>query len=136
MTAQIPDYLIYEGHKTRMMSCPDLPQDHPRIVKLSKEEIAKENIDPIIFSTACWRGYVGVWEVKNGQLYLLRLIGKYKVLGSDPIPADWFSGTISIPMGNPLEDERVKSRVWYEQEVRLTIDQGKVVNVLTIDYRR
>lgn len=135
MTAQIPENLIYEGYRTTMNFCPFLPEDHPRIVELSREEIKRENIHPMIFSTACWRQYVGTWEVKNGQFYLVHLTGKYKILGDDPIPADWFSGVLKIPVGKILHYVHMGFGTVYEREIFVTIEKGKVVDVRVKDNR-
>ena len=39
MTAQFHENLIINGEETTMAFCPPLPNDHPRIVALSSEEI-------------------------------------------------------------------------------------------------
>ena len=100
MTAQVHERLTLEGRETSMAFCPPLPEHHERIIELTSTEL-EENIPNFIFSTACWRGYIGTWEIKDGQFYLVNLVGRYKVEG-EPILADWFSGVIRIPQGEPL----------------------------------
>ena len=46
----------------------------------------------ISFSTACRRGYIGVWEIKDEKLYLANISGRYQLLADDPVLADWFTG--------------------------------------------
>ena len=131
MTAQAHETLIFEGRKTSMAFCPPLPQRHPRIIELTSEEIE----DGITSSTACWRGYIGTWEIKDGQFYLVNLIGRYKLIGKEPIPADWFSGVIRIPKGKVLHYVHMGFGSVYEQEIHVKIEKGKVVKSRVIDNR-
>jgi hypothetical protein len=83
-----------------MNFCPPLPEHHPRLIELTPAElkteihtaIETETIDRLIFSTACWRSYVGTWAIVDGCLYLVGIKGKYKIVGDEPIFADWFTG--------------------------------------------
>jgi hypothetical protein len=61
-------------------------------------------------STACWRGYVGTWKIKNDELYLVSLQEGYPRTGGipldkvnpdwiSPVKATWFTGTIQIGKG-------------------------------------
>jgi hypothetical protein len=73
-----------------MTFCPPVPK-HPRIIEYSGEGLkarvkkdedfrgkklkARAKKDKIFLrtlrSTACWRGYQGTWEIKNGRFYLV-----------------------------------------------------------------
>ncbi len=65
-----------------------------------------------IKSTACWRGYVAIWEVEKGVLYLKGLDswqGEKKVNLKDLFPkrfkdgkvkADWFTGNLKLNTGD------------------------------------
>jgi hypothetical protein len=33
-------------------------------------------IIPMVFHTACWRGYVATWEIRDGQFSLVSIRGK------------------------------------------------------------
>src|ERR1700690_2290404 len=106
MTAQFHERLILEGKGTSMAFCPPIPTNHPRIVTLTPHEI-RQGIDAgtifrYVHSTACWRGYIGTWELKDGRFYLTNISGKYRVDGNDPVFADWFSGVLRIPDGELL----------------------------------
>lgn len=66
-TAQIPDLLIYKGETLSLFTNP------------LESFYNKENPRPYSFgmtkciNTACWRGYVATWEIKNDRLYLLEI---------------------------------------------------------------
>lgn len=133
MTAQVHEKLIYKGEETSMAFCPPLPGDDPRIKKLNDEEI--EASDSVIFSTACWREYIGTWEIKDGKFYLVDIIGRYKIVGNSPILADWFSGVIRIPRGEMLHYVHMGFGSVYEEELHVKIEKGVIVKVKTIDNR-
>lgn len=133
MTAQLHEQLILEGKETSMAFCPPLPEGHPRIIELTEEEINRKKIPGIIFSTACWREYIGTWEIKDGQFYLVNLIGRYKIIGDEPIPANWFSGVIRIPQGKLLHYVHMGFGSVYEREIHVKIENGRVVKSRIID---
>ena len=70
MTAQVHERLIFDGEETSMACCPPLPVGNRRIV---------EEDDFLYFSTACWRGYVGTWEIKEGRFFLVGICGNFKL---------------------------------------------------------
>jgi hypothetical protein len=94
MTAQFHERLILNGERTTMAFCPPLPSKHPRVVELSDREIdegrkraseeskragKEEGVSEfgfILGSTACWRRYVGTWEVRDGQFFLTSIEGR------------------------------------------------------------
>jgi hypothetical protein len=117
MTAQFHENLILDGEKMSMAFCPPLPENHPHIIELSYEEAIKEGVDSFVFSTACWRQYIGNWEVQDEKFYLVSLSGKYKMIGSSPIIADWFTGVLRIPKGKLLHYVHMGFGSVYEQEV-------------------
>src|SRR6056297_3168865 len=83
MTAQIPETLILDGEAVAMTCCPGIPEDHPRIV--ARHGRGREHSGPeeaFIVTTACWRGYRGTWEITDGGLYLVGLVGRIR--GGDP----------------------------------------------------
>jgi hypothetical protein len=59
-------------------------------------------------STACWRGYVAIWQIQDGILYLAALNawqGDQKAdlkrlfpdrFKSGKVKADWFTGALSL----------------------------------------
>ena len=123
MTAQAHERLIYNGEETSIACCPFLPFDHPRIASAQPDE----------FSTACRRGYVGTWEIKDGRFFLVEIHGSYRLLGKGPLFADWFTGVLGIPRGELLS--YVHGDFTFEGEVRVSIEQGLVVETRVIDNR-
>lgn len=99
MTARVHEKLIFDGEETSMAFCPPLPDDHPRIVALSPAEAGRGGGPPVIFSTACRRGYIGAREIKDGRRLLADVRGRYRMTGGEPIHAEWFSGVIRVPGG-------------------------------------
>lgn len=133
MTAQIPEKLIFEGEKVSMSFCPPLPKSHHRVIEL--DDLERMDSD-LISSTACWRRYIGTWEIKNGYFYLVHLQGQYKMINTEPIFADWFSGEIEIPQGKLLEYVHREFGSVYEQEIHVVIKSGKVIRSYLIDHTK
>ncbi len=131
MTAQIHECLILDGEETSMAFCPPLPKGHPRIIEA---DIDKSD-DLVLYSTACWRGYQGTWEIRDGRFYLVGLRGRFRLLGEEPLLADWFSGTIRIPRGELLVYVHMGFGSVYEQELHVRIIKGEVVASRIIDNR-
>jgi len=133
MTAQVHERLIYEGEETSMSFCPPIPRDNPRIVERSPEERGRE--DSILFSTACWRGYLGTWEIKDDKFLLVDLAGRLGIKGDEPIFASWFCGVLRIPVGEVLHYVHMGFGSVYEEEVHVKIEKGIVVGKREIDNR-
>ena len=137
MTAQVHEKLILNGKKTSMNFCPPIPSD-PNIVKLlSKEEYQKAydagKIEQITHSTACWRGYIGTWEIKDGKFYLKDLNGAVKLAKKGPIFASWFTGVLRVPQGEMLQYVHMGFATRYEKELRIKIEEGIVTDESVID---
>lgn len=111
---------------TSMAYCPPLPEDHPRLKLLDSEKV--EESDFIVFSTACWRNYIGTWEIKDGKFYLKGIRGIYRMIGDEPILADWYSGVLRIPKGKLLKYIHMGFASVYEQELLIKIKNGIVVD--------
>ena len=87
-----------------------------------------------VFSTGCWRRYIGTWEIKDGRFYLVGLRGIYRLDG-EPIFADWFTGALRIPKGEMLQYVHMGFGSVYEQELHIRITKGIVVRTRLIDNR-
>ncbi|WP_026370248.1 hypothetical protein [Kallotenue papyrolyticum] len=135
MTAQIGERLILDGQAVEMMFCPPLPAGHPRIIELDEETAQHDTEDTILFSTACWRGYRGTWEIRDGQLWLIDLRGRLRLQGETPLLADWFSGTLRVPRGALLHYVHMGFGSIFEEELHLRIEQGRVIDSRVIDNR-
>jgi len=89
-------------------------------------------------STALWRCYVGSWEIVDDHLYLVGIDaaledGSKATLATifpdagDRVFADWFSGTIRIPLGKMIEYVHSGYSSTYERDMFLDIERGVVV---------
>ena len=134
MTAQAHEKLIYEGEELSIAFCPPLPENNPRIKRLSDDVIIKKN-GFINISSACWRGYTGTWEIKEGRFYLVDIIGRYKIIGESLIFADWFSGVIRISRGNILHYVHMGFGSVYEKELHVEIANGIIMKTKVFDNR-
>ena len=85
-----------------------------------------------------WRGYIGTWEVKNGLLYLIGLEGTLhdgrRASLSTVFPrypsrvlADWYSGTLRIPIGKELKYVHMGYSSVFERDLFLEVVKGVVV---------
>ncbi|MCD6375440.1 MAG: hypothetical protein J7L94_07915 [Caldisericaceae bacterium] len=158
MTAQVHENLIYEGEFTTMASSPEIPEDHPLIVpdedffKEDDSEIslvagagpgvglttifgkpASKKYPGILYSTACWRKYLGTWEIKQGRLYLNDIVGRFKKLSDEPIFAEWFTGEIVIPRGPMVQYIHMGFGSKYQKELHLKIENGVVVEEILVE---
>lgn len=135
MTAQIHERLVYEGEDTSMAICPPIPKKHPRILLRDKDEIKSDEMDFILHTTACWRGYRGTWEIKDRRFYLIGLHGRIRIVGDEPIFADWFSGVIRIPRGEAILYVHMGFGTVYEKEIQVKIVEGIVKATRIVDNR-
>lgn len=135
MTAQIHERLIYDGRETSMAFCPPLPEGHPRIVSPKPDEKSQDEGDSILHSTACWRGYLGTWEIRDGRFYLTARRGAYRLAGEEPLLADWFTGTLRIPQGELLQYVHMGFGSVYEEEIHVRIERGLVTATRVLDNR-
>lgn len=139
MTAQFHENLILEGQPTSMAFCPPIPHDHPQIIRLSQEEIQagmeSGEINHLIHSTACWRAYIGTWELRDGKFYLIGINGIFKVKSEKPIFADWVTAVLRIPDGEMLHYVHMGFGSVYEFETHIKIENGVVVDERRIDNR-
>jgi hypothetical protein len=139
-TAQIPEKILYEGESGSLFTNPlesYFTKDNPR------PEFAAPH-------TACWRGYIGSWEIREGALYLVGINawmrdggGRAAPVGFEavfpgkkaPLKAEWFTGTLRIPRGKPIRYVHMGYQTVYEEEVLLRIEKGNVVDRQRIDNR-
>lgn len=98
-------------------------------------------------SSACWRGYVGTWEIKDDSLYLKSLGrdgfekvgGEFRVVRENvplttifpeataSVRANWFSGVIRVGRGEILRYVHMSFGSITEEDLYLTIKAGRVV---------
>lgn len=104
MTAQFPEKVTFQGEQVAMYTEP------------LREYFNLTGVKPS-FRVTCsglWRGYIGRWEIVDGQLFLIGLEGTLEdgskaslstvfPNASDRVLAYWYSGTLRIPKGRKLE---------------------------------
>jgi hypothetical protein len=139
-TAQIPERIVFEGTEGFLFT-------NPLESYFSKENPRPEFASP---HTACWRGYVGAWEIREDTLYLSDIkawmrdedgkaasVGFEKVFPgkSKPLKAEWFTGTLRIPKGKPIKYVHMGYQTIYEYDVFLRVEAGKVIDRQMVDNR-
>ncbi|MFZ1808405.1 MAG: hypothetical protein WAU36_14335 [Cyclobacteriaceae bacterium] len=102
----------------------------------------------------CKRGYVAGWAIKDNQLVLNQIKGKHyartfffgdKLVEfsmkklfpkskSSYILANWYSGKLRIPAGPMTQYEHYNYNSRFEKEIIITINKGKVIKMVTLDY--
>jgi hypothetical protein len=98
LTAQIRDIIDYEGRRMGV-GCDITIRKHPRIRYVEEGERDHFLTD----SSACWRGYIASWMIKDGELYLTDLKGCVELIGDEPLPATWVSEKIRLTGGEAVE---------------------------------
>lgn len=133
MTAQIPEILRYRGQNLNL--CADILWSY--LIRLPKSR------RPVFApsTTACHRGYVGTWEIRENQLYLVALEGELEgahglveaTLATalpwlkGPLKATWFSDRARCPEGRLLSYVHAGFASDYERDRYLEFDHGHLV---------
>lgn len=133
MTAQVPEKLIYKGKTWEMTSFPIPSPDHPAFVSVEPGDVPKDEM--IVLSTACWRMFIGTWEIKDGKLYLVDIIGTIKLKEEKPLFADWFSGTLHLRVGEMMRYRHRGFDSLFEKTMILHIEKGEFIGEEIIDNR-
>ena len=122
MTTQISEILYFENErytidKYPLSQYPDLPRKNDFHLSIS----------------ACWRGYIGTWEIIKNKLYLVRLSGHGDFTmeklfpGKDKVFAYWFTGEISLPVRELLNYDLVGYSSRFFNHIFLDIKCGILV---------
>jgi hypothetical protein len=130
-TTQVSEVIIIEGQKHSLSS---LPLEQYYKAGRSRPQFRSPN-------TANRRGYLGIWEINQGRLYLKGIrawIGKEEV-GPEalfpgqkaPIPATWFTGKLRVPQGKVLR-VGVPYPI-HEKDLIITVEKGRVVRQEIVD---
>mgnify|MGYP003343981068 CR=1 FL=1 len=133
MTAQVHEKITIDGKRTSMAFCPPIPENHPLITMIPFEEYVPTREDGLVGSTACWRGYIGSWSIKDDKFYLTKIQGPFKIKGRQPIFAEWFSGVLRIPQGKLLHYVHMGFGSVYEKELHVKIEKGVVIKRRVVD---
>ncbi|WP_237468144.1 hypothetical protein [Vibrio stylophorae] len=135
-TMQIPEGLLVEG---KMEAIFELPI-HPLYTEVQLRKKLAEI--PGYLCSANWRGYVGRWEIRDNQLYLVSLIKDgcarnaplvpAQLLFDEqkyPVKAHWYSGTLSVMPTLTIEmmtQEIAPVRIYHVEQGRVTkITEGQ-----------
>lgn len=138
MTAQVTEKLIINGKKFSMCT-------EPLQLLVAQNQLPKFRA----FSTACWRGYVGSWEIKldadkKRRLYLKSITGSFEsgeevnlqALFPDypqGVFAHWFSGTIRCPDGKLLNYVHGGYASTYERDLFFEFDKGVLTSESVVE---
>jgi hypothetical protein len=131
-TVQRPERLVYEEKQFLLLSTP---------LESFLSALAKRPYFGPGGNTALARGYVGKWEIRNGFLYLVGLLGAddkpINLTAVFPgrageIKASWFSGDMRVGQGEILRPAYGLASI-YEKELFFTIKGGKVRRIEIID---
>lgn len=127
MTAQIKELLLYKGDKVGMATEPLCPYLKNR-----------KDINFLFRSTACLRGYLGIWELRDKELFIIKLqacVEDYKKVDlnylfpdKSEIFADWFSGEIRIPQGEMLQYVHTGYESIFEKDLILQFKKGVLID--------
>lgn len=85
-----------------------------------------------LFSTSCWRRYKGVWEVRDGRLFLVDIVGRYSLESGEPLLAKWVSQDLVVPIGKRLGYEGGIVPIFEKKRV-ITVSEGIVVSDVTVE---
>lgn len=128
MTTQVPEVLHFASRRTYF---------HENVLDdaLPKSDIVTVDYSKLPDNTALMRGYVGHWRIGEGQLYLTHLAGSDTLTMASlfpgregEIPADWFTGTISLPYGRRLVGIYSMGRGFtYASYLTIVFAEGKFV---------
>ncbi len=149
-TAQVPDFLVYEGDTMMLFSLP--LESHPNKSLFVPEVLFGKEYS---LRTDAWRGYSATWEIEEGRLYLVAIYNPCYALeeerSSDEstdelgveyadlqslfptqfkegrVAADWFSGNLFAPFGECLFYVHDGFESIYEKELEFGVENGMVV---------
>lgn len=136
-TAQAPDFLIYKGDTLQIFTNPleSYFEKNPR----PDNVFARYGY----YSTGCWRGYIGYWELRNDSLFLLELQGDSISIDlnlifknrnvKNGIFADWFNSSVLNPYGKLVHYEHMGYGSIYEFEKELFFTNGIMTEIKHYD---
>lgn len=138
-TAQFPDILLDGEDTVAIFSNPleqYLDKKKDRVFCGKKLEMS---------STACYRGYLAFWMIRDDKLYLTKVLQgcgesdqkEFKLnseFGQNKVFADWFTGIIMCPGGELLQYIHSGYGSIYEKEKFIYITNGLIDSVVVKSY--
>lgn len=139
-TSQFPDILIYNNEKLALTVNPLEPflekaGIRPRAFFPIRNEKDKNSF---VTSTACWRGYIAVFDISGDRLYLkeieechgdrkaeLKRMFKEK-FQNGRVFASWYTGTLRCPRGKMTKYVHMGYMSEFERELVIDIENGEV----------
>jgi hypothetical protein len=135
MTAQAGEKIVYKGHSYSMGS-------EPLTLYLKNLNRPIYVLSP---GTHIKRGYLGSWEVRGEQLFLMNLViyGRdykeenieYVFPGKTEVFADWFTGEVRLASGKRLHYVHGGFGSIFEEDIFLTFVKGILINERIEDNR-
>jgi hypothetical protein len=133
MTAQVSDLILISNEKYSLHTNLALPDGDSRFV--AQQPHADPATPHFFNSTACWRRYIATWEIREDHLYLTNIEGYIGLDSSEPILADWVTSTLTIPQGECLQYVHGGFGGYWEAEIRIEVENGRVLSTSTHDMR-
>lgn len=142
-TAQQPDRLWFDGVEHHLLSNPLVQylRRHPQI----DLQAADPQQDIMCSNSGNHRGYVATLRIGGGQLFLddieapacgdlpaRSLLPKLSGAGA-PVPADWFTGILVVPLGERVAHVHAGYASRYARYRLFRIEDGRVVATTTMD---
>ena len=133
MTAQIPEVLLHRSMTLSLCSCP-LGYYLDRLSKSRRPRFLRT-------STACVRGYVGTWEIRDRRLWLVAVEGLIEtpegVIEADletalpwvrgPLPATWLTDRVRCPQGRLFGYVHMGFASRYERDRCFEFERGRLL---------
>ncbi|MFH0896065.1 MAG: hypothetical protein V2A54_16655 [Bacteroidota bacterium] len=144
-TAQYPDKIIYNGKEYSLHSNP---------MEAYFAEHPDKRPEDGIRSTACWRGYIATFEIRDKQLFLKDIQCQYSKKGKNNsfetewksvlgeifpkdslVKIDWLTGLLVLPYGKMVNYVHMGYASTYENYFLLEIDKGDFKKEKKLDYK-
>lgn len=119
MTAQMGDTIIIDGEEKEIMGYLHIPSNMLRFARGG---------DSFSSSTACWRGYVGAWEVRDAVVYLKEVAGCFRMASKEPVKASWLNHEfVRIIDGDVAEYVHMGFESKYDAVLELELSFGVII---------
>lgn len=132
-TGQLPDILVWDGDTLDLLCNPlEERQDADTI----RAKVAASA------STACHRGYIAVFTLAGGELFLTSLydcsykplkVGLKELFGDEchegKVKAAWVTGSLHVVQGKMIHYAHAEYHRYHETDILLELSSGNLVNI-------